>query len=221
MIKNAVRYISRRSRLGGKSRSLSTFPPRLLFEWYSRKLDTHPLLTKSITSGVIGGTGDLICQCISNSNEKIDWLRMGHFFLLGSFWVAPVTHTWYGALSTRFFPGSGTVERVSKRVLVDQFAFAPLFLTSFMGGLFLMEGRQNILQQLKEVVPSAIIANWSLWIPAMTINFSIVPLKYQVLFGNNVALLWTVYLSYISKHSKKYQPCKPLTEPNTRSSSVD
>mmetsp|Transcript_2627 Transcript_2627/g.3977 ORF Transcript_2627/g.3977 Transcript_2627/m.3977 type:complete len:191 (+) Transcript_2627:3-575(+) len=171
-----------------------------MFEWYSNKLDTHPLLTKAITSGIIGGSGDLICQYLSNNKKQknIDWLRTGRFFLMGVIWVAPVTHVWYGLVSTRLLPGPSTVAIVSKRVLVDQFGFAPIFLPCFMGGLFLLEGRPNIPQQVREMAPDAIVANWALWIPAMTVNFAIVPLKYQVLFGNVVALAWTVYLSYIS-----------------------
>jgi hypothetical protein len=38
--------------------------------WYSKKLDTHPLLTKGITSGMIAGTGDFICQYLIDKREK-------------------------------------------------------------------------------------------------------------------------------------------------------
>lgn len=48
-----------------------------------------------------------------------------------------------------------------------------------------------------------IATGWSLWVPAMTINFGIVPMKYQVLYSNVVALLWNVYLSYKSASIKK------------------
>ena len=89
--------------------------------------------------------------------------------------------------------------------MVDQFGFAPIFLPSFMGVLWTLEGRSNIPQQLVEVSPDLIVANWSLWVPAMTINFGFVPLKYQVLFGNVVALLWNVYLSYMNAVSKEHQ----------------
>ncbi len=32
--------------------------------WYSTKLQTHPLTTKALTSGVIAGAGDITCQLI-------------------------------------------------------------------------------------------------------------------------------------------------------------
>jgi len=65
------------------------------------------------------------------------------------------------------------------------------------------EGRKDIPEQLVHVVPTVLVANWSLWIPAMSINFAVVPLKFQVLFGNVVALLWNTCLSYKSALSNE------------------
>ena len=67
----------------------------------------------------------------------------------------------------------------------------------------MMEGRSNIYQSLQTTGPSVIQANWALWIPAQLVNFGMVPLNYQVLFGNVVALLWNVYLSWINVASRE------------------
>ena len=104
----------------------------------------------------------------------------------------------YDALSTRFIPGGRCRSKVFQRLLLDQFVFAPLFVPSFMAGLWILEGRDNIWDPLLDVVPSVMEANWALWIPAQLVNFSIVPLNYQVLFGNVVALVWNVYLSWFN-----------------------
>ena len=47
----------------------------------------------------------------------------------------------------------------------------------------------------------AVTANWKLWIPAQLVNFAIVPLHFQVLFANGVALVWNTYLSHITHRS--------------------
>ena len=172
------------------------------FRWYAEKLDTHPLLTKGLTSGIIAGSGDVICQSL-DKEQSWDILRSCRFFLMGSLWVAPITHVWYGALSMRLLPGPASALRVTQRVIVDQFGFAPIFLPTFMTWLWVLEGRDNIQEQLIQTVPEMIVAGWTLWIPAMTINFAVVPIKYQVLFSNMVALLWNVYLSYKSASTKK------------------
>jgi hypothetical protein len=197
------------------------------WDWYSQRLDTYPLLTKGVTSGLLVGAGDFICQTIlakskfddvddgshpssvSSTRTSLwghffvdcwDTLRTARFCILGTFWVAPMTHVWYRALSTQIVTGASSPIKVTQRVIVDQFGFAPLFTTSFVGLLWLLEGRSSIeiQTQLKTAIPEIIVAGWSLWIPAMTLNFSVVPIKYQVLYSNVVALVWNVYLSYKS-----------------------
>ena len=185
-----------------------------LLTWYSKKLDTHPYTTKGITSGLISLSGDVTCQYLTAVRTKIeedgttteitapyDYGRSIRFFIMGTFWVAPITNFWYQALSTKIIPGSTrTIGRIVKRLMVDQFVFAPIFVNSFMGCLWLLEGKSpsEIVESIQEVAVDMIVANWSLWIPAMAINFSVVPLRYQVLFGNVVALVWNVYLSWMS-----------------------
>lgn len=184
-----------------------------LFGWYAKKLDSHPLLTKGISAGIISGSGDFICQFLTNPEDGgFDFLRTGHFFLMGSFFVAPVTHIWYSALSTRLLPGNRTIIRVTQRLVVDQFGFAPIFLPSFMGVLWTMEGRTNIPTQVMDILPDLLVANWSLWVPAMAVNFGFVPLKYQVLYGNVVALLWNVYLSWLNATTKDQHAMLSNTE---------
>mmetsp|Transcript_2060 Transcript_2060/g.4670 ORF Transcript_2060/g.4670 Transcript_2060/m.4670 type:complete len:220 (+) Transcript_2060:108-767(+) len=185
-----------------------------LLSWYKRKLDSNPLLTKGITSGAISAAGDGICQYLSvpASAVTFDWLRNIRFFVMGSLFVAPCTHFWYSFLNVRLFPGPSSFVTVSKRVIVDQFGFAVLFQPSFMGILWFMEGRNGIPEQLVQVIPSVLVANWSLWIPAMSVNFAYVPVKFQVLFGNVVALLWNTYLSYKSALSNRTPPIPRLVE---------
>jgi hypothetical protein len=215
-------YRSTASSSSSRSSSRSSF-----WIWYSRQLDTYPLLTKGVTSGLLVGAGDFICQTLlaKSKLEKVDHSSTpsassstrtsfwGHFFVdcwdaprtarfcvLGTFWVAPMTHVWYRSLSTQIVTGTSTPIKVMQRVIIDQFGFAPLFTTSFVGLLWVLEGRSSteIPSQLKSAIPEIIIAGWSLWIPAMTLNFSVVPIKYQVLYSNVVALVWNVYLSYKS-----------------------
>jgi hypothetical protein len=81
---------------------------------------------------------------------------------------------------------------------LDQLAFAPLFVGSMMMLLSLADGtpfdaaRRSVAQGL----PSAVKANWALWVPAQFVNFRYVPPNLQVGFSNVVALLWNVYFSY-------------------------
>jgi hypothetical protein len=205
------------SRTNGKSRQFSSSSFKA---WYSNKLDTHPLLTKGVSSGIIAGTGDVICQYLvakletqtqkqqhnSNDNDNTtlflwwwDGVRTARFVVLGAFLVAPIIHVWYGALATRI-PGSTSVA-VVKRVVVDQFVMAPLFIPTWLACLWTLEGDTPSMDRMVETAPAILVANWVLWIPMQVINFGMVPLKFQVLFSNVVALAWNCYLSYSTRTS--------------------
>lgn len=170
-----------------------------------------PTYQKNLHNSVMGNSphNDTVTTTTSTSvgrttNKGWDEMRTFRFFVMGGLWVGPVTHYWYTTLSTRLVPGSATWGRTVQRLLLDQFAFAPIFAPSFMGLLWLLEGKdsiQLILNRLYVVSPELIVSGWKLWIPTMGVNFSIVPIKYQVLFSNVVSLVWNVYLSYVSSLS--------------------
>jgi hypothetical protein len=205
-----------------------------LLSWYSRKLDTHPLLTKGASSGLIAGAADYICQMLFDNDtseteatptseqqasivQTVHWdrLRTGRFVLLGVVLVTPVTHFWYSALATRILPGAGVVT-VVKRVLLDQFFMAPLFITAWLGSMWTLEGDSSLREipdRILQAMPTVLVANWALWMPAMAVNFMYVRLKYQVLFSNVVAFLWNVYLSYVTnrQHTKSIATREQVT----------
>lgn len=172
-------------------------------------------MTKGITSGFISGSGDAICQYLASPDEDWDFWRTARFVVMGAMWVAPITHVWYDALSTRIIPGGRSRTKVFQRLVLDQFGFAPLFVPSFMAGLWILEGRENIWEPLLAVSPGVIQANWALWIPAQIVNFSMIPLNYQVLFGNVVALFWNVYLSWVNANSAPDQQQEVLDDIST------
>ena len=212
------RHPSKRRRFFASSSS-SRFS---FLSWYSRRLDTHPLSTKAITSGLIAGAGDFGCQVLVDKPEQalqnddtisdaesssLDWWdrhRTGRFTLLGACLVAPVVHFWYHMLATRILPGT-TAVAVVKRVVLDQFAFAPCFMTVWLASLWTLEGKMSprvMPNRLVETMPSILVANYILWIPAQVLNFRFVAVKYQVLYSNVVALLWNFYLSYAMRRRR-------------------
>jgi Mpv17 / PMP22 family len=173
---------------------------------YAGLLKTYPISTKALTSGVIAGFGDAVCQILieRNKQHQYDIWRSARFGFLGMALVGPVCHYWYGFLA-RIIPSQQAMG-VAKRVMLDQFLFAPLFLNCFCTSLWVLEGRQFesvtvYLEQIKETLPAVIATNWILWIPSMALNFRYVPVPYQVLASNMIATVWNVYLSF--KTTKK------------------
>ena len=118
-------------------------------QWYTQKLDSHPIATKVITSGLISGSGDLLCQYLSTKkdneiiedekqhNNSYDWRRTINFTILGGALVAPTVHVWYGYLMSSI-PGS-SITAIGKRLFMDQGLFAPIFLPTFVSCLTVLE----------------------------------------------------------------------------------
>ena len=52
-------------------------------------------------------------------------------------------------------------------------------------------------------------ANWYLWIPFMFLNFRVIPLNLQAVASNVMALLWNVYMSFVT-HAKVAEAPPPV-----------
>ena len=182
-----------------------------LLGWYSNKLDTHPVLTKSITSAIIAAAGDAGCQKVSSQKgEPFDLKRCARFFILGGALVGPAVHWWYGTIVS-LLPGQ-TPARVILRVCADQFLFSPVCLSAFLSSLWTLESTQIVgdetkhepfQQKLKSELPGVLQANWGFWFPVLSLNFGFVPLKFQVLFSNVASLAWNGYLSSMAAQMKQ------------------
>lgn len=123
--------------------------------WYASKLDTHPIMTKMITSGIIAASGDLLCQYLTSDSSthlisteeysstiidgvsRYDWKRTIRFYILGSCLVAPTVHAWYNILM-KYIPGTN-VTSILKRLTADQGFFGPIFTGTFISCLTVLE----------------------------------------------------------------------------------
>ncbi|KAF0695243.1 Aste57867_13935 [Aphanomyces stellatus] len=187
-----------------------------LWQQYMHLLEKYPLTTKALTSSVIAGTGDVLCQTAFES-KPFDVQRFATFTALGGVFIAPTLHVWYGFLNRAI---TGTAKAaVASRLVLDQFVFAPTFMASFFGVLLVVtpsdpasEGdslAKRFQDKLNRDWWPAVQTNWVVWIPAQLCNFALVPPALQVLFSNVIGLFWNAYMSYIS-----YKPIeeKPKVE---------
>uniref|UniRef100_A0A7S0BWE6 Uncharacterized protein n=1 Tax=Proboscia inermis TaxID=420281 RepID=A0A7S0BWE6_9STRA len=154
-----------------------------LITWYSQRLESHPLTTKSITSGFISGSGDAICQLIVHENNKkimrnkgddktvnakfhFDWLRTARFTFLGSVLIAPIVHHWYSFLNKKI--PTQRINAVLKRTFYDQTICAPLIMPTFISSVMVLEGKKisDITYKMENEYFQTLVANWMLWVPA-------------------------------------------------------
>ena len=149
------------------------------FEWYSKKLDTHPVTTKCISAGLISSLGNVLAQAITHREEQnkqasdpnnqhqlepkpfeVNVAQVSRFVLLNVAFVAPVFHHWYQFIN-RAVPGK-SMSRVLQRTFWDEFVFSPMYIPVFLGMLWKLEGKTNdhIVTMLKSECPSIIVAEW-------------------------------------------------------------
>lgn len=174
-----------------------------LWSKYLTLLKERPILTKCVTSGLLSCGADVVCQLqfadktVDKEDTVLDAWRVLKFSGIGAFFVGPVLHYWYGFLSRRFIGASlfSTIQRVA----LDQLFFAPLFIPAFFSIILILDGKPElIVDKLKSDWASTMITNYSVWIPAMFLNFKFVPPTLQVLFSNGVGFGWNIYLSHMS-----------------------
>ena len=87
--------------------------------WYEARLESAPLTTRMVTTGVILTASDAACQKVQGK-QTLDLHRSLTFGVgLGAFWVAPNVHTWFSFL--KFYGPRAPL----MRTLVDQTVFSP------------------------------------------------------------------------------------------------
>lgn len=172
-----------------------------IWTMYNNSLKKNPLLVKCLTSGILSFIADIVCQFGFSKTEhketihNLDGARAAKFTFLGTAFTAPALHFWYGWLGNKI-PGV-TFLSVITRLLLDQFIFAPCFLTSFFSLALLLDGTpEKIVDKIRNDLLQTVRANYIVWVPCQFINFLLVPAHLQVLFANSVGFFWNIYLSY-------------------------
>ncbi|CAM9668581.1 unnamed protein product, partial [Ascophyllum nodosum] len=199
---------SRRVSSAIKTRIRMLASPVELWSSYLDALQAAPLLTKSITAGVIFPAADAVAQSFDKKKrqekdidvDSWDFARTLRWLFFGFAVQAPWNHFFYvlldGALPPTPDPFSATT---GIKVFIDQFIQAPVFTVLIFGVLGLLEGKQvvEIREKLNQDYKSTMLANWGVFVPAAVVNLAFCPPELRVLFLNVVFFGWTIFLSTV------------------------
>ncbi|RPB25690.1 hypothetical protein L211DRAFT_96770 [Terfezia boudieri ATCC MYA-4762] len=172
----------------------------MFIRWYQTRLARSPLLTQSVTTGILFAAGDCISQQVVERRgfQNYDVLRTARMGAYGGFIFGPMVVQWYRLLERSIrFPGRPSMEIVS-RVAADQLIFTPVNMVFFFSGLSLLEGG-SVTEKLKSSYSSTLLTNWMVWPAVQLVNFKLVPLNHRLLVVNLISLGWNSYLSYANE----------------------
>ncbi|KAH8235507.1 hypothetical protein KR032_001718, partial [Drosophila birchii] len=156
-------------------------------------------LREGLNVAAIMGLGDTVAQLFIENRRLNDWDagRTLRFTALGFVFVAPVVRRWYLFLDSRVPKELPAMQRGIRKMLTDQVLFAPAFTLAMSCLVPLINGEST--EQVKSRIQGSYFTilgrNYMLWPLAQVINFSYVPLSYQVLYVQVIALFWNSYVS--------------------------
>ncbi|KAM7349661.1 mitochondrial inner membrane protein MPV17 [Cochliomyia hominivorax] len=160
-----------------------------------------PYLAEGSRAAGIMATGDMLAQTLVEKKDfkEIDYVRTIKYGSLGLLYVGPALKYWYALLDRKISTNQGRLQRTVKKMLVDQAVMAPalnLSITALVG-LINEENSNTIKERIKVQYPDIMKNNYMLWPAVQMINFSFIPLKYQVVFVQLVAVIWNCFISQL------------------------
>ncbi|GLG92853.1 Mpv17-like protein [Gryllus bimaculatus] len=163
-----------------------------------RWLQENPTIFESLQAGAVMGTGDLIAQKLIEKKETIDTKRLAAFTGFGLFIAGPVLSTWYRFLDKKLPFCWPRLKRSFVKMVADQTLMAPVYLAVLLSYFELTVGRglDGFKEELERKYPSTLANNYLIWPAVMIVNFSFVPVNYQVLVTQTVAVLWNIYFAW-------------------------
>ncbi|XP_011297995.1 protein Mpv17 [Fopius arisanus] len=169
-----------------------------LLNLYRHLLGKYPFRVQAIQAGALMALGDQIAQNLVEGRnfEEIDYSRTMKFYAIGFCIGGPTTFTWYRLLDKHIGSKGGLV--AAKKVACDQLLFAPCFIGVLLSSIGFMQGNSlnSVREKLQKEYLDILRNNYKVWPMVQMINFAFVPLQYQVLVVQSVAVLWNSYVSY-------------------------
>uniref|UniRef100_A0A7G3AF19 Mitochondrial inner membrane protein Mpv17 n=1 Tax=Lutzomyia longipalpis TaxID=7200 RepID=A0A7G3AF19_LUTLO len=174
---------------------------------YRKALTRYPLLMQSLQTGILMASGDVIAQVVVEKTDNYNYLRTAQFSAIGLFMAGPGLRFWYGILD-KHIHGRNVKIKTLKKVALDQLIFAPTFMLAFLGVLGVMKGQAlpEIEDKIRADYVDILKTNYCIWPWVQLANFSIIPLNYQVLVVQFVAIFWNTYLSWKTNKSRENVP---------------
>ena len=183
---------------------------------------TYPLQSAILTCGFKASIADSIAQFKDrmkgfvveshehdgNNDESDHWWearRNTAYVIYGGLFVGLMCHMEYNVLFPVMFGTENTPTTFISKVLFDNFISAPLMwlppaylIKAVLYDYSLGEGLEKYWRDIRD--EGLLLKYWTIWVPAQTVSFSVVPDHLRVAFMASVSFFWFILFSSVSSN---------------------
>jgi len=186
------------------------------------------------TYGANCAMADLLAQFIQALKDdslldrtiKIDWTRLSHYLIFGTFISAPFLSLTYSAMDRAIPIPQGTLwnhqpgwtSAVLQHVFWDQVGFGVIWQALYFVSMGLMQGKnlKDVVAHVDKQMVPVMLDGLSSFAALQYLNFAIVPMKYRVPAVAVMDMAWTTYLSISANASRKTPVQTSTTSANAK-----
>ncbi|KAL7538670.1 hypothetical protein ACHAXR_008717 [Thalassiosira sp. AJA248-18] len=194
--------------------------------FYTQQLSLRPIITKSLTAGIIFGLSDWCAQLVErrgsssiSGGEKeeselflipqkspIVFSRILATFLVGLLFFGPAANAWYSMIF-KLLPSTSLISTLQKAAL-GQIIFGPTFTCVFFAAGMIQSGTFTLgawLDKVKSDLPAVWASGLGFWPAVDFISYKVVPVQWIPLFVNFCSFVWTIYLSLVANRGESVE----------------
>ncbi len=184
---------------------------------YNKLLEEHTLITKTITTIILFGIGDILCQLIEKYYfESITKLNINRMLKMASVGIVlgPYVHLNMCVIIPYFWPDMNNTWDFILSVAYDVVISGGIFNYIFFLFMFVQSipkeemNKKTIWSILSDKILidkfiEVEINDLKIWPFLVAFNFFFIPLKYRVLVDNFFCIFWNIYLSFIENNTSE------------------
>lgn len=161
----------------------------------------RPLLANVVSYSTLYATAEFSQQTIlmryDKSRKSYDWKLMLRYMIFAGVVSAPFLNYWYRYLD-RVIPTRGPKTAIQK-ALTDQAVSSSLILAAFYPAMSAMEGKEDVLEELKAKFWPTYKLSCCFWIPAQCVNFFLMPPHLRVVTVGVCSFAWVNILCIMKR----------------------
>jgi len=165
-----------------------------------------PLQAAVLTCGVKASVADGIAQVRSKSDYDIEFRRNLAYILYGGIFIGAFCHYEYDVIFPLLFGTEHNLITSLKEVVFDNFISGPLL---WLPPAYLMKALvydyslgEGLQKYVDDVTKNGLLQKyWTIWLPAQSVSFTVVPDHLRVAFMAAVSFFWFILFSTVSSSS--------------------